>query len=263
MRIRELFNEKSKLNEKLFIPYITCGDRTLKDTEELVHELMHIGVDAIELGVPFSDPVADGRVNQKSSARALKNNVSLTDCCKLVKKLRANGVGLPIILFTYFNPIVKLGIKEFAMLANDCGVDAVLVVDLPLEESHDLFHILRQQNIGSILLISPTTSSERIELSSQLATEFLYYVSRAGVTGVQDALSETLASELELVKQHTLLPIAVGFGISTPLQASLAAKLADGVIVGSALVEKLASEDIEHGKKELLKLAALFRLAIL
>lgn len=262
MRIRELFHQAQLEKRKLFIPYITCGDPTLDITEDLVKQLTTLGADVIELGVPFSDPVADGKTNQYSAMRALKHGVSLTDCCQLIKKLRQQYCRIPMVLFTYFNPIVRLGIERFAELARECGVDAVLVVDLPVEEAGEFAIILEQHEIGRIGLISPTTTSARIQQSNLVASEFLYYVSRTGVTGVQSELSTSLAHEIDWVKGQTTLPIAIGFGISTPEQAAEVAKLADGVIVGSALVAKLETDDIVAGQRHLLALASQLRAAI-
>jgi tryptophan synthase alpha chain len=255
MRIRELFIKARHDEYKLFIPYITCGDPALEITEELVIKLTEVGADVIELGVPFSDPMADGPTNQLAAMRALKNHVSLRDCCELVTKVRNQGCNVPIVLFTYLNPILRLGVSEFAQLAQHSGVDAVLIVDLPVDESEEITAELKRYNVGMIMLIAPTTTPERIVRSIQAAPEFLYYVSRTGVTGTQKDISASLENELMELRRHTSLPIAVGFGISTSPQAAAVAKLADGVIVGSALVKQLETQDVISGKMKLLNLA--------
>lgn len=251
MRIHDLFTKARLQGRKLFIPYITCGDPTLEMTKQLVGELALLGADIIELGVPFSDPIADGATNQRSAMRALKNHISLRDCCEAVKTIREH-CDVPIVLFTYYNPIMRMGVTAFAALVSASKIDAILVVDLPLEEADELAAELSRYQIGFIVLISPTTSIERIKQCDQLATAFLYYVSRTGVTGTQLNLSASLEEELKIVKQHSTLPVAVGFGISTPEQASLVSTLADGVVVGSALVKWMETEDVMAGKRHLL-----------
>lgn len=262
MRIRELFNQAVLQDKKLFIPYLTCGDPNLATTELMVERLSDIGADVIELGVPFSDPVADGRINQRSSVRALKQGVSLLDCFHLVKALRTKGCAIPLVLFTYFNPVYRFGLQRFAQLAQEVGVDAVLVVDLPVEEAEAFAQLLSAYQIGRIALISPTTTIARVQASDRFASEFLYYVSRTGVTGTQTELSLSLEEELTIVKQNSTLPIAVGFGITNSAQASAVAKLADGVVVGSALVQHFELEDTKLAQMQLLNLAQDLRAAI-
>ena len=262
MLIRQLFEKAKAENRKLFIPYITCGDPDLSATKSLVKELAQIGADIIELGIPFSDPLADGTTNQLAAMRALKNHVNVAKCCDLVKTLRTEGCTIPIVFFTYFNPIYKLGIEAFTKLAQTSGVNAVLIVDLPIEEASDILNTLQQYGIGMILLISPTTTPERVQLSSDANPEFLYYVSRTGVTGQQQTLSATLEQELIKIRQLTKLPIAVGFGISTPAHAAEVANYADGVIVGSALVKLLENHPFLDAKENLLTLASSINAAI-
>lgn len=255
MRIQELFLKAQIERDKLFIPYITAGDPLLSVTEHLVKELTILGADVIELGVPFSDPLADGPTNQKAAQRALKNKVSLKDCCQLLERLRSQGCKVPLVLFTYLNPVMKLGIYAFAALAVKSGVDAVLLVDLPIEEGEEVIKVLQKAGLGVVLLITPTTSLERIQKTAELNPEFLYYVSRTGVTGVQNQLSSTLAQELERVRAVTTVPVAIGFGISTPEHVKAAAQLAEGVIVGSSLVKELEEPDFSRGQKNLLEVA--------
>lgn len=256
MQIKNLFSNAKIANKKLFIPYITAGDPSLDKTQELVMSLANIGADIVELGVPFSDPVADGATNQRAAQRALKNNVNLMDCCNLIKKLREQDCNVPIVLFTYFNPILRLDLETFSKLASQSGIDAVLVVDLPVDESDEFAAILRQNNVDMVCLAAPTTSSSRIEKINHLNPAFLYYVSRTGVTGAQSDLSLTLTEEISSLRAVTSLPIAVGFGITTPEQAREVAQYADGVIVGSALVQHFENENYQEASSNMLALAS-------
>lgn len=262
MKIKNCFTTAKQSGKKLFIPYITCGDPDLSTTEELIKNLASIGADIIELGVPFSDPLADGVTNQLSAERALKNRVSLSDCLVLVKKLRETSCNVPIILFSYFNPILNIGIEHFANQAKDAGIDGVLVVDLPIEEADEFNVLLAAKSLSSIFLITPTTCLDRINKSASMTTGFLYYVSRTGTTGTQASLSATLSDELKALRASTDLPIAVGFGISTPSQAISVAQFADAVVVGSALVKKLENTNTSEAKQQLIQTAKEFAVAI-
>ncbi|MEO8401621.1 MAG: tryptophan synthase subunit alpha [Gammaproteobacteria bacterium] len=262
MKIKHCFTAAKQSGKKLFIPYITCGDPDLSTTEELIKSLVSIGADMIELGVPFSDPLADGVTNQMSAERALKKRVSLSDCIALVKKLRHDSCEIPIILFSYFNPILNLGIEHFASQAEDAGIDGVLVVDLPIEEAEEFNAVLAAKNLSSIFLISPTTCLDRINKSAHMTTGFLYYVSRTGTTGTQACLSATLNDELKALRSSTDLPIAVGFGISTPTQAASVSQFADAVIVGSALVKILENTNVSEAKQQFIQTAKEFAVAI-
>lgn len=236
-KIQELFKRYKTDGKKAFIPYITAGDPCLSATEDFVKSLVRAGADIIELGVPFSDPVADGEVNQRAAMRALKGGTSLRGVLDLIKLIRNEGIDIPIVLFTYFNPIFRLGLEQFASLAAESGVNGALVVDLPVEESGDFLVQLSRFDLDSIFLASPTTSSERLQVIERVSTGFVYYVSRTGVTGVRENLSETLESELKLVRKSISKPLAVGFGISTAEQARRVAHLSDAVVVGSSLVQ--------------------------
>lgn len=235
-RIARRFEALAAERSTAFIPYITAGDPTLSYTEQLVHELEKAGADIIEFGVPFSDPIADGVVNQEAAQRALLNNVSLHDIVALVKKLRAS-TQIPIVLFTYFNPVLAYGLEAFAADAADAGVDGVLCVDLPPEEADEYKALLQAKDIATIFLAAPTSTPERLSLIAEYATGFLYYVSRTGVTGERAEMEHSIGAKIAELRTHTKLPIAVGFGISTPEQATEVAGLADGVIVGSAIVK--------------------------
>jgi len=234
-RIEQRFHELSERGQKAFIPFITAGDPTLDLTGSLVLELERAGVDVIELGIPFSDPIADGPVNQEAALRALKHNVSLRNVIDLVRKLR-ESTQIPLVLFTYFNPIFAYGYEAFARDAKEAGVDGVLCVDLPPEESSHYKEQLDGCGIATIYLVAPTSTAERIELIAKESTGFIYYVSRTGVTGVRQNIEESVRDMVAKIREHTNKPVAVGFGISSPEQAGEVAGYADGVIVGSAIV---------------------------
>ncbi len=237
-RIEQRFKELAERGETAFIPYITAGDPTLERTAELVFELEKAGADVIEFGVPFSDPVADGIVNQEAAQRALKNNVSLHDIVALIKRLREK-TQIPLVLFTYFNPVLAYGLESLAADAADAGVDGVLCVDLPPEEAGEYKRLLDAKGIGTIFLIAPTSTAERVKLIAEKSSGFVYYVSRTGVTGERVEIAASVSSMVEQIKSCTSTPVAVGFGISTAEQAAEVAGYADGVIVGSAIVRMI------------------------
>jgi tryptophan synthase alpha chain len=234
-RIVQRFRTLAAQRETAFIPYITAGDPTLDLTADLVLELEKARADIIELGVPFSDPVADGVVNQEAAQRALKHGVTLHDIVRRVRDLRGK-TQVPLVLFTYFNPVLAYGIEPFARDAADAGVDGVLCVDLPPEEAREYKPCLESAGIATIFLVAPTSTPERIKLIARNATGFVYYVSRTGVTGERADLEASVKDMVARIKRHTDTPVAVGFGISTPAQAAEVAGYADGVIVGSAIV---------------------------
>lgn len=252
----ELIQKLKAQGHAAFIPYVMAGDATLEDTQRYVTALISAGADIIELGVPFSDPMADGPTNQLAAERALKNGTSLKDILGFVETMRLNGNTIPIVLFTYYNPVFKMGIKEFAEQAERAGVDGILSVDLPPEEAGDYCRILGEKKIETVFLASPTTTDERLRLIDQKSTGFVYYVSRTGVTGAQAELSKSLGSEIERVKRFVKNPLAVGFGISTPEQAATVGKLADGVVVGSALVKLIEKNPVREAEKKIRALAS-------
>ncbi len=235
--LENVFSQSQRSGRKAFIAYITAGDPTPEYTPKMVDALVAAGVDIVELGVPFSDPVGDGPTNQKSSERALEHHVSLRTVLGIAAQVRKKHPQLPIVLFSYFNPIFQMGLKEFASAAASAGVSGCLTVDLPPEEAKDYVSALKAQKIDTIFLASPTTTKERLMMVDELSSGFVYYVSRTGVTGTQKELSSTLTSELAEVRRLVKKPLAVGFGIATPEQAGTVAKSGDGVIVGSALVK--------------------------
>lgn len=235
--ISEAFNKRKQENSKVFIPYVTAGDPSLAISKQIVKCLADCGSDIIELGVPFSDPIADGPTNQLASERALKHNVSLTDVLNFVKELRDEGVTTPLVLFTYLNPVFKMGYEKFASLAKASGVNGALVLDLPPEESDEYLAHMQKQGLDTIFLASPTTSKERLQKISDSTSGFLYYVSRVGVTGAKSDISSTLKEEILELKKTIKTPVAVGFGVSTPEQAKKISEDAEGVVVGSSIVK--------------------------
>jgi tryptophan synthase alpha chain len=234
-RIGAAFAAARREMRPALIPYVTAGDPDLVTSRAIVRALARGGADLVEIGVPFSDPIADGPVNQRSAERALRNGVSLRTSLDLVAALRRDG-SPPLVVFTYYNPIHRLGIESFARLAGDAGADGVLVTDLPPEEAGELRAALRAVGLELIVLLSPTSSKERLELACREAGGFLYFISRAAVTGTKEELPPGLADQVRAARAHTRLPIVVGFGIGRPDQVRSVAAFADGVVVGSALV---------------------------
>jgi tryptophan synthase alpha chain len=241
-RIEAKFNELKRAGRKAFIPYITAGDPDLQTTASLILALEKNGADIIELGVPFSDPMADGPVIQRASERALRKNVSAADCLELVRQVRLQS-DVPIVLFSYLNPLLSLGAIGKAL--HEAGVDGILATDLVPEEAGEYIEEMREAQIDTIFLIAPTSTDERLKRVTRACTGFVYAVSRTGVTGVQQSLSESAEKLVNRVRQFTDLPVAVGFGISTPEQVTEVWQHADAAVVGSRIVaeiEKYASE---------------------
>ena len=237
-RISQTFDSLREKGEKALIPFITAGYPDLATTEKLIFEIEKNGADLLELGVPFSDPMADGPVIQYSSERALQKKTNLKMILKLVKKVRLK-TDIPIILMGYFNPFFSYGLKRFAQDAKGVGVDGVLVVDLPPEEAGDMISQAGKVGLDLIFLLAPTSNEERIDRIVKNATGFIYYVSVTGVTGVRSTLDRDIRKQVERIKKITSIPIGVGFGISTPQQAKTIAKWADAVVVGSAIIKKI------------------------
>lgn len=247
---KNIVGELKLKNKKAFIPFVVVGYPDLKNSLESVEILIAEGADLIELGVPFSDPVADGPVIQEASEKA-SVNTSLLDVLSFAEKVLKLYPGFPFILFTYYNPILKMGILEFAKKAKKIGIHSVLVVDLPPEEATHYLEILNKEELQTIFLISPTTTPDRIKLIDEVTTGFIYYVSRVGVTGTQIKLSNSLSDELNTVRQLTQKPIAVGFGISTAEQARQVSMIADAVVVGSAFVRLKTAKEVRSLAKEI------------
>ncbi|MBV8056817.1 MAG: tryptophan synthase subunit alpha [Deltaproteobacteria bacterium] len=245
-RIGLKFAERRGSNQSALIPYIVAGDPDLEHTQRLVLELEARGADLIELGVPFSDPMADGPANQRASARGLASGATLPAILALVAELRKH-TQIPIILFGYFNPVFRYGCKQLCADANRAGVDGLLVVDLPPEEALELAAPARAEGLDLIYLLAPTTPLERSRMIASSATGFLYYVSVTGVTGARATLASDLEQQVMAVKSVTGLPIGVGFGISTAEQACEVARFADGVVVGSAISQLIEGQAASEG----------------
>ena len=237
-RIAETFSELQRQGRKGLIPFITAGDPDLASTAEILVELSRAGASLIELGVPFSDPMADGPVIQRASERALKHGIGITDFLGLVKDFRKTSQ-TPLILFSYFNPLLQFGLKRLAQEAKAAGVDGVLVTDLSPEEAGEFESELRANDLDMIFLIAPTSTDERLKLVAQHARGFIYAVSRAGVTGVRTNVSAEAEKLVNRMRQFSSLPIAVGFGISTADQVKDVQRYADAVVIGSAIVSEI------------------------
>jgi tryptophan synthase alpha chain len=235
-RIEAKFDELKRAGRKAFIPYITAGDPELETTAKLIFALEQNGADIIELGVPFSDPMADGPVIQRASERALKRNVSARDCLELVRQVRLQS-DVPIVIFSYLNPLLSLG--SIGKALREAGVDGVLGTDLVPEEADEYIKEMRETKIDTIFLIAPTSTDERLKLVAEACSGFVYAVSRTGVTGVQQSLSESAGKLVNRVRQFTDLPVAVGFGISTPEQVAEVWQHADAAVVGSRIVAEI------------------------
>lgn len=235
-RIEAAFSELKRQGKKGFIPFITAGDPDLETTRELLIELS--GATVIELGVPFSDPMADGPVIQRSSERALRHGIALGDILNVVATVRRE-IETPIILFSYFNPLLQFGLKRLAAEAKAAGVDGVLVTDLSPEEAGEFESELRANDLDMIFLIAPTSTDERLKLVAQHARGFIYAVSRAGVTGVRTNVSAEAEKLVIRMRKYSSLPIAVGFGISNRDQVKDVQRYADAVVIGSAIVSEI------------------------
>ena len=248
-RIRGCFTQLAKQNKKALIPFITAGDPHPDFTVELMHELVASGVDIIELGVPFSDPMADGPVIQAADERALSHHVSLEDVLSMVAEFRQQNSQIPVVLMGYLNPIEMMGYQRFSQRAAEAGVDGILVVDMPPEEAGEFAPMLKTRDIDLIYLIAPTTDKERIELISDNASGYLYYVSLKGVTGASTLDTNAVAKKVEEIKAISDLPVGVGFGIKDGATAQAVARIADAVVVGSALVNQIAKS--EHDSQQI------------
>jgi tryptophan synthase alpha chain len=237
-RIADRFSALRERGEKALIPFVTAGDPDLATTEAFVRALAAAGADAVEIGVPFSDPTAEGPTIQRASERALAGGVSLRDVLRLVKKLRED-VDIPLILMGYANNFIAMGEAEFVKVAADVGVDGTIIVDLPPEEGEAFFAAEAEAGIDAILLAAPTTSSERLAMLAERTRGFLYYVSLTGVTGARATMAGDIREGVERARASGDVPVCVGFGISTPEHAAEVGAYADGVVVGSAFVTRI------------------------
>jgi len=221
------------------VVYVTCGDPNLATTQEIVLAAIDAGADVIELGVPFSDPVADGPVIQRASERALKHATSLRQVLTLAAEVRQHAQSTGLIIFTYLNPILRMGMEKFCMVARAAGVDGVLVTDLPVEEASEYLRAMKTHDLAPVFLAAPTSPDERLKRITEASRGFVYAVSRTGVTGARQQLADDAHKLVRRLRKHTKLPIAVGFGISNAEQFAEVGKFADAVVVGSAIVETI------------------------
>jgi len=240
-RITACFEKLKSNNRKALIPYVTAGDSSPEVTVPLMHAMVEAGADIIELGIPFSDPMADGPVIQAACERALEYNVSLSDVIAMVSEFRNSNQNTPVILMGYLNPVEVMGYEVFAKCAAEAGVDGVLTVDMPPEESDELIAALDANKLDPIFLVSPESTNERFKVIAEKSRGFIYYVSLKGVTGVKVIDTDAVAAKLNKLKAFTDVPIAVGFGIKDATSAAAVAKVADGVVVGSSIVKLVAA----------------------
>ena len=239
-RLREV-SDKARLDgRKLLIPYLVAGDPSLGATEKLMHQLVEDGADIIELGIPFSDPSSDGPVIQLGAERAIAAGTSLANVCELMTRFRAKNSATPIVLMGYLNPIELMGYEKFTKNVSECGVDGVLVVDMPPAESFDLRQRLQDVNIDTIFLVAPTTGAERAKLITEVCSGYLYYVSLKGVTGAALIDADSIRARVSELRTLTKLPIVIGFGIKDVDSVVKMSEISDGIIIGSALVSEIA-----------------------
>lgn len=237
-RIQEKFRQLGEAHAKGLVIYVTAGDPTLEATGALLEAIQSGGADVIELGIPFSDPLADGPVIQRASERALASGTTLRKVLQAIPEWRRK-VHLPLVLFSYYNPILQYGLEDFARDASEAGVDGVLAVDLSPEESGSYVETMRKWNLDTIFLAAPTSTQERLEHVAKISTGFLYLIARAGVTGERSSMSDSTRPLIERVRKMTQLPLAVGFGLSSPEQIRSVQQLADAAVVGSAVVRTI------------------------
>jgi tryptophan synthase alpha chain len=244
-RIARRFRELSGQGELGLVAYVTAGDPSLDGTEKIVLAAAEAGADVIELGVPFSDPVADGPTIQRASERALRSGTTLAGVIELVRRIRAH-TDVPLVIFSYFNPILQMGVEKFAVAASTAGADGVLATDLTPEEAGEYRAAMRAHGLDTIFLAAPTSTDARLALIAECSSGFLYLISRTGVTGERAALPEDLPALARRVRRITKLPLAVGFGISSPEHVSVLGGIADAAVVGSALVAEIEKAATPH-----------------
>ncbi len=241
-RIDALFDRLREEGKKAFVAYVAAGDPDISRCKEVVKALAEAGADLIELGVPFSDPLADGIVNQMAAQRALDAGTTTPKVIEMIRELRADGLEAPIILFTYLNPVYTYGFEAFHRDASAAGADGILTLDLPPDEAAAHRELAYHEGLRQIRLIAPTSPEKRIASISAASEGFIYYVSREGVTGEQDEVATSISDQVAQIRAHTDTPVVVGFGIKDPEQARTVATQADGVVVGSAIVKIVAAE---------------------
>jgi tryptophan synthase alpha chain len=261
-RIQTVFDNLKAQQRKALIPFITAGDPAQQLTVPLLRALVASGADVLELGVPFSDPMADGPVIQRASERALKNGMTLRGVLNMVAEFRKQDTTTPVVLMGYGNPIEAMGWAAFARRCEEVGVDGALTVDFPPEESHEAFEHLQRHNIAPIFLLAPTTNEARIEQVAKLARGYVYYVSLKGVTGAGNLDLSAIEAKLPQLRKHIKLPIGVGFGIRDAATAKAVAALSDGVVVGSRIVQEVEASNEQNVVANVGKLVKELRLAI-
>jgi len=252
-RIEKVFKKLKAQNKKAFIPYIMAGDPSIEKTKEIVIMFEECGADIAELGVPFTDPLADGPTIQRAAERALKNGVTLKKVIALVKDLRQK-TKIPLVLMTYYNPVFKYGEERFIADAKDAGVDGVIIPDLPPDEAGEVTRLAKNAAVASIFLLAPTSTDERIKKVARASTGFIYYVSITGITGAQLLLDGSIEKSINGIRKISDKPVAVGFGISMPDEAEAVAGISDGVVIGSAIVKKAQASLDKELRDFLLKL---------
>jgi tryptophan synthase alpha chain len=218
------------------IAYVTCGDPDLATTREVILAAIDAGASVIELGVPFSDPLADGPVIQRASERALKHGTSLEHVLKLAAEIREHSQSVGLVVFSYLNPILRMGLQKFCHVARAAGIDGTLITDLPIEESAEYLREARRNDLATIFLAAPTSTDQRLKQIAEVSTGFIYAISRTGVTGARTEMTDDAKNLVKRIRRFSKLPVAVGFGISTPAQFAAVGKFADAAVVGSAIV---------------------------
>ena len=263
-RLANKFAELKASGRKALIPFITAGDPYPEFTVPLLHDMVAAGADVIELGVPFSDPMADGPVIQRASERALAHHVGLRKVLTMAMEFRKTDQTTPLVLMGYLNPIEIMGYEAFANAVQRADVDGVLTVDLPPEEAEDCVALLRERGIDQIFLLAPNTTAERIQKMDAVGSGYLYYVSLKGVTGAGHLDTSDVEDKLKLIRANTEMPVGVGFGVKDADTAKTIAEIADGVVIGSALISKIEAnlEDPEHAKREIIALLKSMRVAM-
>eukprot|EP01098_Paradermamoeba_levis_P005479 TRINITY_DN2302_c0_g1_i1.p1 TRINITY_DN2302_c0_g1~~TRINITY_DN2302_c0_g1_i1.p1 ORF type:complete len:267 (-),score=91.49 TRINITY_DN2302_c0_g1_i1:134-934(-) len=247
-QLSKVFQRNKELGKTTFVSYVTAGFPSPQDTTDILLELQRGGTDIIELGIPFSDPTADGPTIQKASFEALLNNISVEDCFTFLEAARKKGLTVPVVMMGYYNPILQYGEQRFFEKSVEVGVNGFIVVDLPPDEAEDFRELCNNKyGLSYIPLVTPTTSDARLKMIVQTANSFIYCVSVSGVTGGRDSLPDYLAAYVQKIKGETSLPLAVGFGVSTRAQFQEIGKMAEGVVIGSAVI-KVVESAAAHGK---------------
>jgi len=249
-RIESCMSQLRENNRSGLFPFVTAGDPDLSFTKSLIKSLASSGADGIEIGVPFSDPLADGPTIQRASMRALEGGTNLKSVIKMISEIREDLKNLPLVIMTYYNPIVAMGIDVFVKECSLAGVDAVIVPDLPPEESMLLLKSMEEYPLELVFMLAPTSTEERISLVNKFGGGFIYYVAQMGVTGARESLDKDLNVSLEKINEEKKMPVLVGFGIKTPEQAAEVSQYAEGIIVGSALIDVIEQNSQREDKLE-------------